>query len=71
VEASALAGAARKEAADQAFKYLDWSLRTGFNRLRCPCHAETAGIGHMADDKDLDSLRLDPRYPELRKKYSK
>jgi hypothetical protein len=69
VDAAGLAGQARRQAVDDAFKYLDWSLRSDYGRLRCPCHPQTFGMGHMAEDKDLEVLRADPRFAELTKKY--
>jgi hypothetical protein len=69
VESSKLTDKAKAEAQDSAFKYLDWALRSDYNRFRCPCHPQTGGIGHIADDKDMDPLRGDPRYAELIKKY--
>ncbi len=69
VEAAKLTDAARREAVDGAFKHLDWALRSDYGRFRCPCHPQTAGLGHMGDDRDMDPLRLDPRYGELLRKY--
>lgn len=69
VEASKLADAARREAVDQAFKHLDWALRSDYGRFRCPCHPQTGGLGHMGDDKDMEALRGDPRYAALLQKY--
>ena len=69
VEAVKLTDKARSEAVDHAFKYLDWALRSDYGRFRCPCHPQTAGLGHMADDKDMDPIRKDARYAELVKKY--
>ena len=69
VDAAGLAGQARRQAIDDAFKYLDWALRSDYGRFRCPCHPQTFGIGHMAEDKDLQVLRADPRFAELAKKY--
>ncbi|HVE38535.1 MAG TPA: hypothetical protein VNM14_01520 [Planctomycetota bacterium] len=69
VDASKLADKARAQAVNDAFKYLDWALRSDYGRFRCPCHPQTYGIGHMADDKDLEAVRSDPRYAELTKKY--
>ncbi len=69
VEAATLADKARAQALNDAFKYLDWALRSDYGRFRCPCHPNTLGIGHMADDKDLEAVRSDPRYAELAKKY--
>jgi hypothetical protein len=71
VEARALAGDARKEAVDQAFKHLDASFRSGFARFPCPCHAQTLGLGHMADDKDFEAVRSDPRFDEIRRKHAR
>jgi hypothetical protein len=69
VEASKLGDKARVQAVDDAVKYLDWALRSDYGRFRCPCHPQTFGLGHMADDKDLEALRADPRYAELARKY--
>ena len=69
VEVPKLAEKARAQAMDDAFKYLDWSLRSDYGRFRCPCHPQTLGLGHMGDDKDMDPIRKDPRYAELLNKY--
>jgi hypothetical protein len=69
VESSTLKDKAKAESQNLAFKYLDWALRSDYNRFRCPCHPQTGGIGHIADDKDMDALRGDARYAELIKKY--
>jgi hypothetical protein len=69
VEAAALTGQARRQAVDDAVKHLDWALRSDYGRFRCPCHPQTFGFGHMAEDKDLEAVRADPRYAELAKKY--
>jgi hypothetical protein len=69
VEAAALAGPARRRAVDDAVQHLDRALRSDYGRFRCPCHPQTLGLGHMADDKDLEAVRADPRYAELAKKY--
>jgi len=69
VEAPKLSGQARTQAIDDAFKYLDWALRSDYGKFRCPCHPQTLGVGHMGDDKDMDPLRTDARYAALLQKY--
>ena len=70
VEAPKLADArARGQALDEAFKYLDWALRSDYGKFRCSCHPQTLGLGHIADDKDMDPLRADPRYAPLLQKH--
>lgn len=70
VEAPKLADArARSQAIDEAFKYLDWALRSDYGKFRCQCHPQTAGFGHMVDDKDMEPLRADARYAGLIQKY--
>jgi hypothetical protein len=69
LEAASLAGEARRQAVDEAFKYLDWALRSDYGRVRCACHPHSYGMGHMAEDKDLVAVRADARYAELVKKY--
>jgi hypothetical protein len=69
VDAAALSGQARTQAVDQALKHLDWALRSDYGRFRCPCHPQTFGLGHMAEDKDLEAVRADPRYAKMARKY--
>jgi len=69
VESAKLTDKARSEAVDLAFSTLDRALRGDYGRFRCPCHAQTGGIGHLGDDKDMDPLRKDARFAELIKKY--
>lgn len=69
VESAKLGDKARIEAADLSFKYLDWALRSDYGKFLCPCHPQTAGLGHMGDDKDMDPIRKDARFAELIKKY--
>jgi hypothetical protein len=69
VGSAQLKDAARKEAQDDAFKYLEGALRSDYGRFRCPCHPQAGGLGHMAEDKDMEPIRADPRYAALLGRY--
>jgi hypothetical protein len=61
--------AARKAALDEAFRYFERACKSGLQERLCACHAD--GWAHAAQDRDLESLRGDPRYAELAKQYRK
>jgi hypothetical protein len=71
VESAALKDDARKQAVDQAFRYLDWALRSGYGERGCKCHPQGGGWAHLAADADLNPVRDDPRYAEVLRKYRK
>jgi tetratricopeptide (TPR) repeat protein len=71
VESKDLDGDQKKSARDEAFKYLEWALRSGYGKRRCRCHPEGDGFLHIEKDGDIDPIRADPRYAEVMKKHRK
>lgn len=71
IESKDLKGDDQKKAVDSAFEYLGKSAEAGLFGYRCGEREHATAKDHWDKDKDLDSIRSDPRYAEIIKKYAK
>jgi hypothetical protein len=71
IESKKLEGEEKKKAVDNAFKYLTKAAETDVFTFSCGERDHPKAQDHWDKDEDLDSIRSDPRYAELIKKYSK
>ena len=71
IEAKDLKDADKTKAVDEAFAYLKKAAEAGVFGTRCGEREHATAKDHWEKDKDLDSIRSDPRYAELIKQYAK
>jgi hypothetical protein len=71
IESKKLEGEAKTKAVDEAFRYLGKAAEAEVFSFPCGERDHPAARDHWDKDEDLDSIRSDPRYSELIKKYVK
>lgn len=66
-------GAEKSKSVDSAFEYLRKSAEAGVFELPCRCGEREHKVArdHWDKDKDLDTIRSDPRYAEIIQKHVK
>ena len=70
-ESKKLEGAEKSKFVDSAFEYLEKSAKAGVLGYRCGERDHATAKDHWDADKDLETIRSDPRYAELIQKYNK
>jgi hypothetical protein len=66
-----LEGAEKVKFVDSAFEYLKKSAEAGVFGYRCGEREHATAKDHWDADKDLETIRSDPRYAELIQKHNK
>jgi hypothetical protein len=66
-------GAEKTKSVDAAFEYLNKSAEAGVLEMRCRCQdtSHQNAKDHWTTDKDLETIRTDPRFEEILKKHGK